>query len=183
MGMLFGIVFEGQKLQSSILGDPVKTTIKINSKNHQKHDHPKTWNLMPKGYQNVTKIDAKTHKKSMPKLVTKRTRTIIKNNVSLKGKIIEMHWKNKCFWWFRRLHTRTVKVSKKHQRWDQNPSENRYKKHARKRGSQKKKNHPKSDPKRSQKSTPESRRSISGLAGEGFKEGAFGSVWFLVGLV
>ena len=38
---------------------------------------------------------------------------IIKNHVFLKGRIIEIHWKNNVFLWFRRLHLRTVKVSKK----------------------------------------------------------------------
>ena len=33
---------------------------------------------------------------------------------------------NKCFCGFRRLHVRTVKVSNKHQKWDQNPSQNRW---------------------------------------------------------
>jgi hypothetical protein len=52
---------------------------------------------MPKGSQNGVKIDAKTHQKSMPKLVTTRIRKIIKNHVSLKGKIIEFHCKNNGF--------------------------------------------------------------------------------------
>ena len=42
-------------------------------------------------------INAKTHQKSMPKLVTKRIRKFIKNHVSLKGKIIEIHLKNNGF--------------------------------------------------------------------------------------
>ena len=58
----------------------------------------------------------------MLKLITEKIRNIIKNHVSPKNKIIEIHWKNKCFWWFRRLHVRMIKVSKKHQKWDQNPS-------------------------------------------------------------
>jgi hypothetical protein len=52
----------------------------------------------------------------MPKLVTEKIRNIIKNHVSLNGKIIEIHLKNKCFVWFGRLRTRKVKVSKKHQK-------------------------------------------------------------------
>jgi hypothetical protein len=59
----------------------------------------------------------------MLKLVTEKIRKIIKNHVSLNSKIIEIHWKNNGFWWFRRLHVRVVKVSKKHQKGDQNPSE------------------------------------------------------------
>jgi len=53
--------------------------------------------IIAKGSQNGTEIDAKTHQKSMPKLVSKKIREIIKNHVSLKGKIIEIHLKNKCF--------------------------------------------------------------------------------------
>jgi hypothetical protein len=46
----------------------------------------------------------------------------------LNVEIIEIHHcKNKCYWWFRRLHVRTGKVSKKHQKWDQYPSPNRWK--------------------------------------------------------
>jgi len=42
-------------------------------------------------------INAKTHQKSMPKLVTKRIRKVIKNHVSLNDKIIEFHCKNNNF--------------------------------------------------------------------------------------
>ena len=66
---------------------------------------------MPEGSQHGAKIDTKIFQKSMPKLVMKKIRKIIKNHVSMKGKIIEIHWKN-FFWWFRRLHVRTVKVKK-----------------------------------------------------------------------
>ena len=52
---------------------------------------------MTKGFQNGAKIDAKTDKKSMPKLVSKKIRKIMKNHVSLKGKIIEIHWKTMVF--------------------------------------------------------------------------------------
>ena len=44
-----------------------------------------------------TKIDAKSHQKSMPKLVTKKIRKVIQNHVSLNGKIIEFHCKNNGF--------------------------------------------------------------------------------------
>ena len=43
------------------------------------------------------------------------------------SEIIEIHWKNNGFWQFRRLHMRTVKVSKKHQKWYQIPSEIQWK--------------------------------------------------------
>ena len=69
--------------------------------------------------QNTSKINARTGIKKIKK--------IIKNHVSLKSEIIEIHWKNNGFWWFRTLHVRTVKVSKKHQKWDQIPSEIQWK--------------------------------------------------------
>ena len=50
----------------------------------------------------------KTYEKSIHKQVTGNIMQIIKNH----GKIIEIHCKNKCFLWFRRLHVRTVRVSK-----------------------------------------------------------------------
>ena len=52
---------------------------------------------MPKGSQNRAEIDAQTHQKSMPKLVMKKIMKIIKNHISLDGKNIEIHCKNKCF--------------------------------------------------------------------------------------
>ena len=50
-----------------------------------------------KGSQNGAEIDAKTHQKSMPELVSKKISEIIKNHVSLKNEIIEIHWKNIVF--------------------------------------------------------------------------------------
>ena len=44
---------------------------------------------MPKGFQNGAKIDAKTHKRSMPTLVSEKIRKIMKTHVSLKGKLTE----------------------------------------------------------------------------------------------
>ena len=82
---------------------------------------------MPKWSQNRSKIDTKTHQESMPKLITEKIRKVIKNHVSLNGKIIEVHWKNTCFWWFRKFHVRTGKVSTKLQKWDRNPSQNLWK--------------------------------------------------------
>ena len=81
-------------------------------KSSKKRSQKKHWIWCQMGSQNGIKIDAKTHRKSMPKLVTKRIRKIIKNHVSLNGKSIEIHLKNKCFWCFRRLPVRTGKVSK-----------------------------------------------------------------------
>ena len=51
---------------------------------------------MPNGFQKRIKIDAKTHQQSTPKLVTEKVMKIIKRHVSLNGKIIENHCKNKC---------------------------------------------------------------------------------------
>ena len=97
------------------------------SKNRCKNRCRKNMKIIIKGSQNGAEIDAKTHQKSMPELVSKKIKEIIKNHVSLKSEIIEIHWKNNGFWWFRRLHVRTVKVSKKHQKCDQFPSEIQWK--------------------------------------------------------
>ena len=53
--------------------------------------------LISKGVQNGAEIDAKTHQQSMPKQVSKKIMKIIKNHVSLKGKIIQIHCKNNGF--------------------------------------------------------------------------------------
>ena len=58
----------------------------------------------------------------MLKLITEKIRKIIKNHVSPKSKIIEIHLKNKYVWWFRRLHVRMVKVSKNIKNASKNPS-------------------------------------------------------------
>ena len=50
-----------------------------------------------KGYQNDAEIDAKTHQTSMPELVSKKIKELIKYHVSLKREIIEIHWKNNGF--------------------------------------------------------------------------------------
>ena len=52
---------------------------------------------MPKGSKNGDQIDTKTYEKSMRKLVTKKIWKIINNHVSLNGKNIDIHCKNKCF--------------------------------------------------------------------------------------
>ena len=46
--------------------------------------------IIAKGSQNGTEIDAKTHQKSMPELLSKKIKEIIKNHVSLKSEIIEI---------------------------------------------------------------------------------------------
>ena len=73
-----------------------KTNVKNTIKKHTKNEHPKTWTLMPKGQQG-NKIDAKTHPKSMPKYVSTNIMNIIKNQVSLNGKIIQIHNNNQYF--------------------------------------------------------------------------------------
>ena len=53
--------------------------------------------IIVKGSQNDAEIDAQTHHKSMPELVSKKIKEIIKNHVSLKREIIEIHSKNNGF--------------------------------------------------------------------------------------
>ena len=71
--------------------------VKNQFKKSSNKDHPKIWNLMPKGSQNGAEINIKTYQKAMQKQVTKKIMKIIKNHVSLKGKIIQIHCKNICF--------------------------------------------------------------------------------------
>ena len=52
---------------------------------HSKIDREKTWKIKLKGSQNGADIDAKTHKKSMPKLVSKKIMKTMKFHVFLKG--------------------------------------------------------------------------------------------------
>ena len=72
---------------------PTKKSIK----NRCKKRCRKNMKIIAKGSQNGAEIDAKTHQKSMPELVSKKIREIIKNHVSLKSEIIEIHWKNNGF--------------------------------------------------------------------------------------
>jgi hypothetical protein len=55
------------------------------SKIHLKIDREKTWKMTPKGSQNEAEIGAKTHPKSMPKLVSKKIMKIMEFHVFLKG--------------------------------------------------------------------------------------------------
>ena len=50
---------------------------------------------MPKGSQNGAEIDAKTRQNSMPPKVKTIIMKNIKNHVSLNGKVLEIHCKNK----------------------------------------------------------------------------------------
>ena len=47
--------------------------------------------IIAKGFQNGTEIDAKTHQKSMPELISQKIKKIIKSHVSLKSEIIAIH--------------------------------------------------------------------------------------------
>jgi hypothetical protein len=60
-------------------------TEKMRSEIHSKIDRGKTWKQTPNYSQNGAKIDAKTHPKSMPKLVSKKIRKIRKIHVFPKG--------------------------------------------------------------------------------------------------
>ena len=53
--------------------------------------------IITKGSQNGAEIDAKTHQKSMPKLVSKKIREIIKNHVSLKSESLKFIGKTMVF--------------------------------------------------------------------------------------
>ena len=64
-----------------------KTSIKKSSRNRSQ----KKLEYMQKCFQNEVEIDATTHHKSMPKLVTQKIMKIIKNHVSLNCKIIKIH--------------------------------------------------------------------------------------------
>ena len=59
--------------------------LKIPSKIRSKIDSEKSLKIMPTNSQNGAEIDAKTHQKSMPKLVSKKIKKIMNNNVFLKG--------------------------------------------------------------------------------------------------
>ena len=72
-----------------------------------KNPSPQNMNFDAKRSQHGVEINAKTHSKSMHKLISKKNMKTMKYHVALKGKIIQTHCKNKCFVWFRRLHTRT----------------------------------------------------------------------------
>ena len=53
--------------------------------------------IITKGSQDGAEIDAKTHQKSMPKLVSKKIKKTIKNHISLNGEIIEFIGKTMVF--------------------------------------------------------------------------------------
>ena len=96
--------------------------------------------LTPKGSQNGAEIDAKTHQQSMPKQVLKKIMKIIKNHVSLKGKIIQIHCRNYGFEGLagcvRERKRYQTKTSKERPTSIPKSMKNRYKFHARKRETQ-----------------------------------------------
>ena len=71
----------------------IKNQYKINPKANQQKRSPQNIEFDAKGCQN----GAQTNQKSMPKLVTKKTIQIIKNHVSLNGKVIQIHRKTNLF--------------------------------------------------------------------------------------
>ena len=73
------------------------STKKLINKSMQKSMLNKKIKIIAKDSQNGAEIDAKTHQKSMPELVSKKIREIIKNHVSLKSEIIEIHLKKNGF--------------------------------------------------------------------------------------
>ena len=54
-------------------------------------------NLLPNGVQKWKQKRCPNHQKQMPKLVMEKIMKTIKKHVSLNGKIIEIHFKNKRF--------------------------------------------------------------------------------------
>jgi hypothetical protein len=58
---------------------------KIPLKIHSKIDREKTWKMKPKRSRNGAEIDAKTHQKSMPELVSEKIKKIMKIHVFLEG--------------------------------------------------------------------------------------------------
>ena len=83
----------------NVFGEPIliHNLEKMLSKIHSKIDREKTWKMKPKRSRNGAEFDAKTHQKSMPELVSEKIKKIMKIHVSLKSKIIEIHWKNNGF--------------------------------------------------------------------------------------
>ena len=105
-----------RKKEDSGYCSPEPFLIKIDTSTIQKNIQNTIIKNMEINAKGMHKWSQNRCQKSMPKLVSKNIRKIMKCNVSLKGKIIEIHRKNNGFGCFRRLHVRTVKVSKKHQK-------------------------------------------------------------------
>ena len=74
-------------LDTFLIKFPPKSWSKIRCKNRCR----KNIKIIAKGSQNGAEINAKTHQKSMPELVSKKIEEIIKKHVSLKSEIIEIH--------------------------------------------------------------------------------------------
>ena len=69
-------------VDATLVTNPLKMPLTIQSKINRE----RTWKLMRKGCQNGVNIDAKTHHKSIPTLVSKNIRKIINNHIFLKCK-------------------------------------------------------------------------------------------------
>ena len=82
-----------------LLLDPVliNNRLKTDSTNQIKKRSTKNMKIDAKGIPKWSQIDAKSHQKSIPKLVSKKIMKIIKIHVSLNGKIIEIHCENNSF--------------------------------------------------------------------------------------
>ena len=92
--------------------------------------------ITPKGFLNAAKFDAETHNKSMQKLGQKKKRNIIKNNVFLKCKNMQIYCKGHQIGGFCKVGARTGNPSKNHQKLPKSISKsmkNQCKIHARKR--------------------------------------------------
>ena len=99
----FGFIFDQKSIKSLLTNSSQKRSpknIEFDTKGVP------TWSQNQ--YQKSSKINAQTGNEKDYKN--------IKNHGSLNGKIIEIHCKSTFFLWLRRLHVRTVKISKKHQK-------------------------------------------------------------------
>ena len=67
---------------------------------------------MPKGFQNGAEIDAKTHQKSMPELVSEKIKKIMKIHVFLKAQNTLKYRKGHHKQGFRTMSARTGEVPK-----------------------------------------------------------------------
>ena len=107
-------------LAAILVQNPFKMQLKI----HSKIKRGKAWKRIPKGFQNGAEIDAKTHLKAMPKLVSKKLRKIMKIHVFLKRKTMQIHWMGHRFWRFCKVGARTENSLKIDQKCDENPYTN-----------------------------------------------------------
>ena len=86
---LFGTIFDQNDKNS------IQTIISKRSPQNIEFDAKWGPNMEPNRCPNPSKINAKT--------ANEKDQENHQNHVSLNGKKIEIHWKNNCFLWFRRL--------------------------------------------------------------------------------